>query len=71
MKASKSYVQNVRFSPSELSELRRVAEERCTSVGSVVRWAVKATVLSDPPENELRESATVLETDGALPLVQS
>lgn len=37
----------------------------------VAQEARRRGLLYDPPENELRESATVLETAGALPLVQS
>lgn len=39
----------VRMTAAELAALRNVADERCCSVGAVVRWAVKAAVIGNSP----------------------
>lgn len=60
----------------EIDALVRMAAQDMRSPWEQVRYLVaqearRRGLLYDPPENELRESATVLETAGALPLVQS
>ena len=64
----------VRMTAAEAAALRAVANERSCSVGAVMRWAVKTAVIGDSPGGRGERSgerATVLETAGAAPHVES
>ena len=57
----------VRMTPAEAAALRAVANERSCSVGAVIRWAVKSSVLADPPNRQRGKNkgrAEVVETGG-------
>ena len=73
MNENKSLMHNVRFTPAELAALRSMADERSCSVGAVVRWAVRKAVMPDPasPRKNNGESAVLVQSAGASPLVQS
>ena len=71
---TKSEALRVRVTPGELTALRSMAEDRSCSVGAVVRWAVRKAVLADPPGGQSQrngESAVLVQSAGAAPLVQS
>lgn len=56
----------VRMTNDELAALRMMADERSCSVGAVVRWAVRKSVLADPPSPPMNEGyAVVTEAAGA------
>lgn len=74
MNGSKTEAFTLRMTPAEAAALRAVANERSCSVGAVMRWAIKSAVIGDPPSGRGKrsgESAKVLESGGATPLVQS
>lgn len=66
MSELKSMYVPVKMTPAELAALRMIATERCCSVASVVRWAVRKSVMADPPSPPKNEGyANVSQAAGA------
>lgn len=69
MREYKTEFVTMRMTPTELAALQAVANERSCSVGAVVRWAVRRSVIDDPPhQKRIGEGAVVTQTGGAAPL---
>lgn len=69
MRTNKTEFVPVQMTPAEREALQAVANERSCSVGAVVRWAVRRSVIDDPPHQKRSgEHAVVIETGGAAPL---
>lgn len=58
--------------PAEMAALRQAARLELRKPRDQARHMLRVALLTDPPRNEVRECAKVVETTGgALPLVQS
>ena len=46
-KQNKTQFVPVRMTPDELEALQQLADERCCSVGAVMRWAVRVAIMGE------------------------